>query len=262
MTYGSSGSVILKTEAVALRISPFANTSHMVTWLARDRGLLTTSIRGACRPRSAFLGQYDIGYTCELLYYARERDGVHIARECSPLERHDSLRGDWRACLSALYCCDLLVRVAESGPSAAGLYDLLQSALARLATGGADAGLLLWFEMRLMLLLGLEPDLNGCPHCLDNGTPTLRFVVAEGRVVCPHCLSGERQGVTFGITPAGAAALRRAAGSEEPPRALFAPFSSAARLALRRFLGLFMRYHLDLPLENRGIAWEACQPET
>jgi len=262
MTPGNSGSVILKTEAVALQIRPFANTSHIVTWLVPERGLLTTSIRGACRTKSAFLGQYDLGYTCELLYYARERDGIHIARECTPLERHDRLRSDWRACLAALYCCDLLARVAESGPAAGDLYQLLQSALARLSEEGADAGLLLWFEMRLLLLLGLEPDLNGCPHCLDNGSATLRFVVAEGRVACQRCLSGERQGVTFGIAPAGAAALRRAAGSAEPPRALFAPFSAAARLALRRFLGLFMRYHLDLPLENRGIAWEACQPDT
>ena len=77
--------MIAKTEAIVLRIFLFSRTSHIVAWLAEDGTRLTTSIKGAVRPKSAFLGQYDLFYTCELLYYEREHAGVHVARECSPL---------------------------------------------------------------------------------------------------------------------------------------------------------------------------------
>ena len=252
--------IIRKTEAIALRVRPFSNTSHVVTWLSPDVGRLTTVVKGACRPKSAFLGQYDLGYTCELLFYARERDGVHIARECAPLDRRDALRHDWRAALSGLYLCDLLDHVAEGSPPGGSLYGLLGAALDQLAAGGTDMPTLLWFEARLLALLGLSPDLVGCPRCFDGGGDDLRFAVADGRVVCSHCVSKDRPASQLGVSRAGVLAIRAASRSDRPSPAIFAPFAPAARLALRRLLGLFMRYHLDLPLESRGIAWDACAP--
>ena len=83
---------IRKTEAVVLRIHPFSNTSQMVVWLTQEGFRLPTAVKGAVRPKSAFLGQYDLFQTCELLYYTRTRDGVCIPRECCTLRRRDNLR--------------------------------------------------------------------------------------------------------------------------------------------------------------------------
>jgi recombinational DNA repair protein (RecF pathway) len=202
-----------------------------------------------------FLGQYDLFYTCELLYYARDRDGLHIARECTPLERRDALRGDWRAAMCASYLCDVVDHVAESSSHGGALYGLLGGALDALACDGAGMPLLLWFEARLLSVLGLSPDLVGCPRCLESDDEGLRFAVADGRVVCPHCGLGDRDSASLSVSRAGMLAIRMAARAEPPAPGLFAPFGVAALVGLRRFLGLFMRYHLDLPLESRGIAW-------
>ncbi|MCL2104026.1 MAG: recombination protein O N-terminal domain-containing protein, partial [Kiritimatiellaeota bacterium] len=86
--------MIIKTEAVALQIRPWSKTSHIVTWLTPGHGCVVTAVKGACRPKSAFLGQYDLFYTCELLFYRRERGGIHAIRECTPLRRRDPLRDD------------------------------------------------------------------------------------------------------------------------------------------------------------------------
>ena len=74
-----------KTEAICLRISPWSTTSHIVTWLT-PVGVVATSVKGAVRPKSAFLGQYDLFYTCELIYYARTKGELHAIREASAFD--------------------------------------------------------------------------------------------------------------------------------------------------------------------------------
>ena len=64
-----------KTEAICLDIRPWSRTSHVVRWMTPD-GPVTTVVKGAVRPKSAFLGQYDLNYTCEIVYYSRAK-GEH-----------------------------------------------------------------------------------------------------------------------------------------------------------------------------------------
>ena len=91
-----------KTEAVCLDIRPWSRTSHIVRWMTPD-GPVTTVVKGAIRPKSAFLGQYDLNYTCEIVYYSRAKGELHALRECSPLSTRDSLRSNYRALVLAEY---------------------------------------------------------------------------------------------------------------------------------------------------------------
>ena len=86
----------VKSEAICLAIHPWSQTSHIVTWLT-PQGKVGTVVRGAVRPKSFFLGQYDLNYTCEILYYGRARGDLHALRDCVPLNRRDALRDDYRA---------------------------------------------------------------------------------------------------------------------------------------------------------------------
>ena len=86
----------VKAEAVCLRIVPWSRTSHIVQWLT-PTGKVTTVVKGAVRPKSFFLGQYDLNYTCEIVYYARGKGELHALRECTPLVFREGLRGDSRA---------------------------------------------------------------------------------------------------------------------------------------------------------------------
>ena len=76
----------IKTKGIVLDIHPWSRTSHVTTWLTPDHGPVTTLVKGAVRPKSSFLGQYDLFYTCELVYYARAKSELHAIREVSPLD--------------------------------------------------------------------------------------------------------------------------------------------------------------------------------
>ncbi len=267
--------ILEKTTGIVLRIHPFSNTSQMVAWLTPDAGRVVTSVKGACRPRSMSLGQYDLYYTCEVLYYAHASSGVHILRECCPLALRRGLRSDWRANLCASYLCDLADRLSSDHSPPPELYPLVDAALDDLA--GEPAGtpppsasrapravhalsaVLLAFELRLLPLLGLVPDLDGCPHCLETlETTGVRFSIPDGRLVCPRCAPKESPSPEAAVLlPKRLLSLLRLA-SRTPSYApvLFDKLSPADTTVLRRFLGIFLHYHLDVRLDARSIAWD------
>ena len=48
---------LLKDEALCLALRPFGKTSQMVVWLTARHGLVTTPVKGAQRPKGAFLAK-------------------------------------------------------------------------------------------------------------------------------------------------------------------------------------------------------------
>jgi DNA repair protein RecO len=178
---------------VVLRIRPYSNTSHVVHWLSENRGSLVTIVKGALRPRSLFLGQYDIFQTCELLYYSKDSNGVHISKECSSLTKRDILRSRWRAYAAASYAADLLLRVAQPAHADPDLYGLANSFLDTVQFSTAPAETCMWFESRCLAVSGFAPRTDRCAAC---GIPPSRsdapgthwaIVPDRGEILCPRC---------------------------------------------------------------------------
>lgn len=258
---------ICKTEATVLRIHPFSHTSHMVVWLTEDGRRLVTPVKGAARPKSPFLGQYDLFYACELLYYARERDGIHVARECEPLRRRDGLRTNWRAERCASWFAALADLVSDAGTPFPGLYRLLNETLDVLDAlpGAPSPALFARFEAKLLAEAGLRPNFAPCPACGPDAPPPrapLRFHLADGKLLCPvHGGSSVEDEPLAPVVRLPRAAVDLYAQLEASPSigeaSGFARGAPPATAALLRFLGLFLHYHLpDAPLSGRAVALE------
>ncbi len=153
----------VKTEAICLAIHPWSQTSHIVKWLTPS-GTVSCHVKGAVRPKSAFLGQYDLNYTCEILYYARARGELHALRECAPREMRAELRDDFRALVLADYMRAQCAALAPNGPECANWHALLGAALDSLcgrAPGGAGyLRTLVTFELGVLRLSGLYPEIE------------------------------------------------------------------------------------------------------
>ena len=154
---------IVKTEGICLAIHPWSTTSHIVRWLTPD-GPVSCHVKGAVRPKSAFLGQYDLNYTCEVLYYARARGELHALRECTPLDMREGLRNDYRGLALAGYMRAQCSALAPHGPDCADWHALLAGALDSLCgRKSGQAGLLrnlLVFELGVLRLSGLSPEME------------------------------------------------------------------------------------------------------
>ena len=221
---------IIKTQGIVLAIRPWSQTSHVVTWLTPDHGPVATLVKGAVRAKSAFLGQYDLFYLCDLLYYARASGDLHPLREVTPCNLREHLRGDWRATALAGYAADLVKDLAPANAEAATWFSFLDSLLTRLENAGGSLQELVRLEMEILQLAGWAPDFSNMdPHA--EWTP---FAIDLGR-----CGEGAR---TVRLSPRTVAALAR---PDAPNHAL-----ETVKDAVR-FLGVFLSYHIERPPDIR-----------
>lgn len=210
-----------KAEAICLDIRPWSQTSHVVTWLTRG-GRVSTLVKGAVRPKSAFLGQYDLNYTCEIVFYSRSRADLHALRECSPLEIREGMRGDYRAIAVAGYFRSLVHDFAPTGPDCGAWYDALSAALDGLSAdpgGAATVGGVVRFELAVLGLLGLRPEVEA-----ESGAFALR---------------GERR------IPVSAAVAAYIRDPTRPTENFQVPLDAA------RVIGVFYQFHLDCASDVR-----------
>jgi len=255
--------MIARTEGIVLRIGPFSRTSHVVTWLTPDRGRLVTINKGARRPKSDFLGRYDLFQTCELLYYERERNGLHICRECVPLHARSAFRTAWRATACASYVADIVWRVSLHGPHHESLYHLVQCSLDALCQADAVLPLLFWFELRLAGVLGFAPHLHSCPSCgARHAMPAAAVFSPEGGgLVCRGCVQKAGRSPEAEMSAGVVAMLRHWQDESNPRAALTTRCTGVQYRELQENLGAFLQYHLDSPLRSRYVAMEIVSAE-
>lgn len=244
--------MIEKTEAIVLALRPFSRTSLMVTWLTRDFGRIVTPVKGANRPKSLFLGQIDVGYRSELLFYTHDSQGVHNIRETTPLDFREGLRGNWRAAVAAGYVCSLTAQTVETLLDSAGLFDDLDRCLGALASGCDPVDAIVRYEFLLLDRLGLRPNLDYCVDCPACDARSCRFAIPDGRLSCPLRGDYNPSHGTIALPPELLHALRKAAGGVPA-----SSFGERVALGIRRFLGIFVCHHLDVApyCRRAAFAW-------
>jgi len=254
--------MIIKTQAIALNIWPFSESSHIVSWLTVDHGKIATIIKGAQRPRNIFLGQYDLFYTCELLFYLRLFQGLHIVKECSPLKPRSAFRSYWPGTACASYFAGLTAKTAPFYAPQRNLYALLETALdyfteeQNLETG------LFWFELKLLGALGYAPRLDACLQCqrplatsgdalpaADGKLVSIAFSAARGGVLCGRC-AGQNREKSGRIAPDSLALLRFWQSSRNIHAIRNIVCSERQIKDVGTILGSFLQHHLET--ENTG----------
>jgi len=252
---------LTKTRGIVVRHAAYSETSRIIQWITEDHGKISTLAKGAMRPRNPLLGQFDQLYTCELVYYAHERESVFITREVAPLSVRSRLRANWRGAMAGLYMADLVARIMPAHEPAPELFHLLEDVLTCLDEQGWFLPIPLLFELRLLTQLGLAPRLDRCASCdrvFENGDRT-RFDVKQGGMVCRACKpSGHFPEVGADVL-AILTLWQRAAGWNI---ARTSRCSSGQLTSVRELLGEFIGYHLDIGPHSRdmtmGLLFQPC----
>jgi len=246
-------STLTKTRGIVIRLAPYSESSRIVQWVTEDHGKIATIAKGAMRPRNELLGQFDLLYTCELIYYAKERDAVYITRACSPLEARPGFRTDWKATVAASYLADLTARVMPGHEPAPELFKLLEDVLDELHRRGWSAPVLFHYELRLLAALGLAPRLDRCASCdkIFGAGHRAFFSPQRGGMICDDCDqsgNGHRAGADI------LAILNHWQRSHGWKVARAARCTESQLNAIRKLLGDFLEFHLDLRSPARDIS--------
>lgn len=174
-TYQTTGIIIGRTN--------FGEADRIIRFIAPEKGKVSAVAKGVRKIKSRTAGHLEpFSETSLMLATGRNLDVVTSARL---IWYPHQLAADYTALSLAFALTTAIDRLTEPGQSQAGLYDLLSEGLHAL-DAGADGPLPeLWFKLRLLRILGYQPELMHCVICgRHESTTDYAFSPERGGIVC------------------------------------------------------------------------------
>ena len=180
---------VLKTEAVVLRHTDWGEADRILVLFTKEGGKQRAIAKGVRRLHSRKSGHLE-PFTRVALVLAKGRD-LWIVTQAEALDLFPQLGSDLIRTAHAAFVIELLDRFTfEEGENQA-LYKLIVETLSRLATEEILFHPLLYYEMRLLDLLGFRPQLFNCVQCQSEITARDQYMsYLEGGILCPNCGHG------------------------------------------------------------------------
>lgn len=149
-----------RAKGLILRTRPLTETSLIVNWLTADAGRISTVAKGARRPKSTLRGKLDLFFSAEFTFARSRRSELHTLREVRLAETHGALRRDVDLLQQAAYAAAFIERATERETPVPEVYELMTRFLPELTRHPWRTESVLWFELKLLAVLGLQPDID------------------------------------------------------------------------------------------------------
>lgn len=177
-----------KTLAFVLRTQDYRDTSMLAHLYTRDFGLVRGVVRGIRDARGRFGSTLEPFSLNEILFYRRRRGSdLHQVTQAELVEAFDAVRADLERTAYAGYFVELVNELVEPEDPNPPLFDLLEGSLRFLGTGASPRRAARIFEVKLLGLLGLMPELKRCVACGAEAPEPAYFNVALGGIRCRAC---------------------------------------------------------------------------
>ena len=181
---------VYRTEAIVLRHSDFGEADRLLTAYTPYLGKVRLLAKGIRKPASRKGGHLEL-FTRTQLLVARGRN-LDIVTQAQTLEPYLALRQDLWRMSHAYYVGELVDSFGEEQAENEPLYTLLRDALGWICFSTDLALTMRFFELRLLGLVGYQPQLFQCVHCNTPLEPVSNyFSVEDGGVLCPRCAENQ-----------------------------------------------------------------------
>ncbi len=248
---------LVRAEAIVLRRRDLGEADRILTLFTRELGKVRVVAKGVRRPLSRLGGHLDLfARTQVLLARGRELDVVTQAQLLESFLglRHEPWRAGW-----AGYLADLTDRATADADPQPALYDLLVESLRMLATGADSFVIVRRFEMRLLVLLGYQPELSNCPRCSKRLRPgSLAYAPEQGGILCAECVGSTANEIPVSV---GAVKALRFLLADQWHEVASRPLSHSLRIQVEAVLRAALEALIGGPLPSATVATILQQPE-
>ncbi len=175
-----------RAEAITLRKMPLGEADLLLTLYTREAGKLRAVAKGARRSTSRLVGHFE-PLTLNRLSLVRGRN-LDIVTQAQVIENFTTLKGDLTGVTKGLYVAELVDGFgAEAHPNQP-LFDLALATLGGISEDPGSDLPLRFFEVHLLEVSGLMPELYRCVECLKPLVPGRhRFTPNGGGTLCTDC---------------------------------------------------------------------------
>lgn len=257
-----SGATRFTIHGVLLRRVDYGDNDLVLTVLTPDRGKLSLIAKNAKKSTRRFGGKLELFSALAGVCSPGRGGRLALLHEADLLRPHAGIRASMLKTAMASYWAELVMLATEDGQPVEGLHELLRFALDALADGRfPDDQLHIVFQMRLLLLTGICPNLSGCCTCrveLER-MPNRRalFDLGRGSLACDCSACGGSGDIRLSK---GTVKQLRWIEAGDLPRAVRSRFSPSAIVEAQGFLERFVAYHLGREPKSLGVLRQLRSP--
>ena len=175
-----------RAEALVLKSAPLGEADLLVTLFSREAGKVRAVAKGARRSTAKLVGHLE-PLTLSRLALSRGRS-LDVINQAETLENFTPLKTNLTAVTRGLQVAELVDGFgSESSPNEP-LFQLALATLAAIGQAPDDELSLLHFQLHLLAVSGLMPELQNCVECRGEIEPDRhRYSADGGGVFCPDC---------------------------------------------------------------------------
>lgn len=183
---------VLQTRAVVLQIRDHGDSDKIVTLYTRDKGKLSGIAKGAKRSKKRFVNKLEIFSLLELCYAEARSSSLVRIDEAELVMAFPSLRHDVRRYGAASLACELMLHWTREDDPDEKLFQLFSWALEKIDQGNPIPRTLIFFQIKMLGLLGFRPQLVNCCVCGVPAQGTLPFCFNPllNGLLCKKCAPG------------------------------------------------------------------------
>ena len=232
------------TDAIVLRRYLYRETSVIVTCLTDRYGKIKGLVKGLRAQPSRHRSAMEPLTINSIVFYDTRTSQIHLISQCELTAPLSSLTRNIETMQLAGFCVDLTDTVVPLDEPQPQIYQLLRQVLEHLDGGTRKTQeLQVHFIVRLLKLVGFQPQLDECAGCGTQVATNGFWSVRQGGILCENCLHEDPKAEP--ASPDMLESLAQLAQSAQPP-ILEANLASC----LLQQLESFLRWRLDRPLKT------------
>ena len=199
---------IIETAGIVLKTMDFKERDSILTFLTHDAGKKAGILHGGKSVRSGNAAKVELFVINHFEYSEKPSAEMVRIRKCELLESFPALRKNYAKFLHASYFSELLLQCEIPVVESQEYFDLLKDTLAQLSTAKTGIEIKFNFELQLLNLLGIQPNLETCVQCEGelwqkqsgrNLSPKFKVPyqldAGLGGIRCPKCCSSNSSAV-------------------------------------------------------------------
>ena len=237
-----------KTEAIVIQSMDFGERDKLITFLTKKFGKLKGIAKGAKNSKKRFSGTLEIFSHVSLDFFVKENLGLARIESVSLIEPFSKINESIEKVTYGSYFVELVNEMVGEREENKAIFTLLLYFLRLLNREKICEEYLRIYEVRLLTLLGYQPQLDKCIIC--QGEIGLKvqnwFSLKRGGVVCPTC----HKGIEDLPISLGTSRVMKAARSYPLSKITRIKFTAQALKESRQILSNFVEYQLGKRLKS------------
>ncbi len=180
--------MILQTQGFVLRATRFRESSLIVTLFTRDCGKVKAVCKGVHRPKSKKGSHFEPLNLIEVTIYEKPNRELQLVTDSELVNYYTALRDNYALYINCVYILELVDRMTNVHLPHENLFKLMYAYFGSLRVSNQEL-LTLAFEVKLLKLLGIFPNLNQCILCKELTADPIGISFEQGGVICdkPDC---------------------------------------------------------------------------